>query len=139
MHQLACALQVVYLVCMAGRIISAMHDSSEEQEVRAAVESVFPFSMLAQFLTLQKAEKEMQLSELPYIVLGICLFNQASGASEGKALTAALEALTVDTAALLKQCEENISLATANLLCYSGASPTTRVHSSEFAKLKQVP
>lgn len=107
---------------MAGRIESALHDPAEEQEVRAAMESVFPFSMLAQFLTLPRSDKEMQLCELPYIVMGICLFNQATGSSEGKALTTALESsVTGDMSALLKSCEDHIHTITRMLHCYTGA------------------
>ena len=106
---------------MAGHIDSALHDPTEEQEVRAAMESVFPFSMLAQFLTLPRSDKEMQLCELPYIVMGICLFNQATGSSEGKALTTALESsLSVDTSALLRSCEDHIHTTTRVLHCYTG-------------------
>lgn len=117
--------QVVYFVCMAGRIESALHDPAEEQEVRAAMESVFPFSMLAQFLTLPRSDKEMQLCELPYIVMGICLFNQATGSSAGKALTSALEAsISLDTSTLLKTCQDHIHTITRVLHCYTGDNTT---------------
>lgn len=106
---------------MAGRIESALHESKEEQEVRAAMESVFPFSMLAQFITLPRSDKEMQLCELPYIVMGICLFNQATGASEGRALTTALESsLNLDTSTLLKSCEDHVQSITHTLHAYTG-------------------
>jgi hypothetical protein len=106
---------------MAGHIESALHNPTEEQEVRAAMESVFPFSMLAQFLSLPRSDKEMQLCELPYIVMGICLFNQATGSSEGKALTTALESsLNLDNSALLKSCEGYIHTITRYLHCYTG-------------------
>jgi hypothetical protein len=112
---------------MAGRIDTALHDPKEEQEVRAAMESVFPFSMLAQFLTLPRSDKEMQLCELPYIVMGICLFNQATGASEGKALTAALDSsLGLDTVVLLKNCQDHIDAITRILHGYTGTHPASR-------------
>ena len=125
---------------MAGRIESALHDPTEEQEVRSAMESVFLFSMLAQFLTLPRSDKEMQLCELPYIVVGICLFNQATGSSEGKALTTALESsLSVDTSALLKSCEDHIHTITRALHCYTGAIQTFHLevlhHRETFVQL----
>lgn len=58
------------------------HGSSDElarQEVRAAMESVFPLSTLARYLTLSEQEKSAQVEELARITLGICLFNHAQG------------------------------------------------------------
>ena len=81
----------MYFVCMAGCMDSALHDDTREAEVRAAVESVFPFSAVAQFLTLAVKERETQLATLPYVVLGICLYNQMRGVTEPGVLTEALE------------------------------------------------
>lgn len=80
------ALQVVYFTCMAACMDAGLSDAAAEAEVRAAVDSVFPFSMLAQFLTLSEKDREQQLNELPYIVLGICVYNHASGSGAGAAL-----------------------------------------------------
>lgn len=44
--------------------------------VAAALQSVFPQSELATFMSLTKADKEQQLSELTMIVTGIRLFNK---------------------------------------------------------------
>lgn len=44
--------------------------------VAAALQSVFPQSELATFMSLTKADKEQQLSELTMIVSGIRLFNK---------------------------------------------------------------
>ncbi|XP_070589280.1 cilia- and flagella-associated protein 206 isoform X4 [Erythrolamprus reginae] len=46
---------------------------------RAALQSVFPQTELAAFLSLTKKEKEQQLKELTMIVTGIRLFNKDSG------------------------------------------------------------
>lgn len=45
----------------------------------AALQSVFPQTELAAFLSLSKKEKEQQLKELTMIVTGIRLFNKDCG------------------------------------------------------------
>jgi hypothetical protein len=87
------ALQVVYFTCMAACMDAALSDAAAEVEVRAAVDSVFPFSMLAQFLTLSEKDREQQLNELPYIVLGICVYNHVKGHGTGAALPMRFESL----------------------------------------------
>ena len=115
------ALQVVYFVCMAGRMETALENAAAEQEVRAALESVFPFSMLAQFLTLSSADKQLQLSELPYIVLGICGHNLAAGVVRSRALAAALRAPAVDVPALHARCSAELQALQALLRGFGGA------------------
>ena len=44
--------------------------------MRAAVESVFPLSSLARFLTLDQGDRLQQIEELARITLGICLYNR---------------------------------------------------------------
>jgi hypothetical protein len=112
--------QVVYFVCMAGRMEDALHDALQELEVRAAVESVFPFSMLAQFLTLAAADRELQLNELPYIAVGICYYNQVYGVSQGPTLSAVLQGCEDRSLSLAKQCSECISQISRTLQKYSG-------------------
>lgn len=107
---------------MSARLESALHNPVQEQEVRAAVESVFPFSSLAQFLTLPSAEKQLQLNELPCIVAGICLFNKSTGVSEAGACVAALHEHATDPTDTLKECLEQLQHVRHNLLCYSSMS-----------------
>ena len=107
---------------MAGRLDEALSDPAAEQEVRAAIESVFPFSMLAQFITLSRREKEVQLAELPDIVLGICLYNQARGLTAGVVLTAALLQSPTDMQAQHAQCIAEGDAARVMLQGYAGAS-----------------
>jgi hypothetical protein len=116
-------LQVVYYVCMAGRLDAALADPAAEQEVRAALESVFPFSMLAQFITLPRKDRELQLSELPDVVLGICLYNQARGLTAGTVLSAALLQSPQDMAAQHARCVAEADAARAALQGYTGALP----------------
>lgn len=107
---------------MAGRMDEALTEPATEQEVRAAIESVFPFSMLAQFLTLPNKDKELQLSELPYVVLGICLYNQAKGSIKGKALHSALLQSTADVTALHARCTAELQALHVMLHGYCGDS-----------------
>ncbi|EFJ47078.1 hypothetical protein VOLCADRAFT_105292 [Volvox carteri f. nagariensis] len=58
------------------------------EAVRAALESVFPVSAVARFLTLTEEERLAQLSELARITTGICLYNRSLGQG-GTALPAA--------------------------------------------------
>ena len=55
------------------------------------MESVFPLSALARFLTLSKLERMAQVEELARITLGICIFNRETGHG-GHALPAATQA-----------------------------------------------
>lgn len=105
---------------MSARLNSALHNPIQEQEVRAAVESVFPFSLLAQFLTSPSSEKELQLNELPYIVSGICLFNKCTGASGAGASVAALQEHATDPDQTLERCVEQLKSVRHRLILYSG-------------------
>ena len=49
------------------------------REATAALQSVFPQTELANFLSLSKRDKERQLIELTQIVTGIRLFNKECG------------------------------------------------------------
>jgi hypothetical protein len=100
----------------------ALSDPLAEQEVRAAVESVFSFAMLAQFLSLPKADRELQLSELPYIALGICWYNQAVGSAEGRAVTAALGPSASLLPALHTQCRTEVDAINVALRSQSGVA-----------------
>jgi hypothetical protein len=53
-----------------------LNDKTVEREVAAALESVFPRIGLKTFVELSYREKELQLMELSYIILGIRLFNR---------------------------------------------------------------
>lgn len=67
---------VVEYVCVQSRLDRALSDEPAAEEVRAAVDSVFPLSSLARFLTLGEEERLNQISELARITLGICLYNR---------------------------------------------------------------
>ena len=56
-----------------------MTEELASEEVKAALESVFPLSTLVRFLTLPEEEKLQQIGELSRIVLGILLYNQSIG------------------------------------------------------------
>ena len=115
------SVQVVFFVCMAGCLEAALSDITAEQEVRAALESVFPFSMLAQFITLPAEDKKQQLRELPLIVLGICLYNQAQGLIRGRVLNAMLAHSPADMAAQQAQCVAQADVARVMLQGYTRA------------------
>ena len=106
---------------MAGRLDAALSDAAAEQEVRAALESVFPFSMLGQFVTASRSDKEAQLQELPNIVLGICLYNQARGLIAGHVLSAALLQSPSDLSTQHARCLAELDAATASLKTFAGA------------------
>lgn len=110
--------QVVYFTCMAACMDAALSDAAAEAEVRAAVESVFPFSMLAQFLTLSEKDREQQLNELPYIVLGICVYNQGTGHGAGAPLPVRFESAP------------DASLRLLNLEAESGADRVALCHAT---------
>jgi hypothetical protein len=118
-------MQVVYFVCMAGCMECALSDPHAEKEVRAAVESVFSFSMLAHFLSLPKADRELQLSELPYIALGICWYDHAVGEAEGRAITAALGSSAAQLPPLHAQCRTHVEAINAALQSQSGMALQT--------------
>jgi hypothetical protein len=114
-------LQVVYYVCMAAHMDAALHDPAAEQEVRAVVDSIFPFAMLAHFITLSAADKELQLHELPLVALGICMYNRATGAARAAALQAASDEHAADPVAMHAQCRQAMDSRLALLHAYTGA------------------
>ncbi|RVE71023.1 hypothetical protein OJAV_G00070520 [Oryzias javanicus] len=59
-------------------------DVDSVQEVKAALQSIFPQSELRSFMILPKKKKEEQLQELAMISTGIRLFNNASQNREGE-------------------------------------------------------
>lgn len=65
-----------YVCCKTG-LERGMTDELAKQEVRAAMESVFPLSTLARYLTLTEEEKGQQVEELARVTLGICIFNSS--------------------------------------------------------------
>ncbi|GLC52820.1 hypothetical protein PLESTB_000672100 [Pleodorina starrii] len=79
---------VLEAVCVEGGMELAMQDPVANAEVRAALESVFPVSAVARFLTLPEEERLAQLAELSRITTGICLYNRSLGQG-GSALPAA--------------------------------------------------
>ncbi|GFR41820.1 hypothetical protein Agub_g2592 [Astrephomene gubernaculifera] len=79
---------VLEAVCVEAGMEAAVQDQAANAEVRAALESVFPVSGVARFLTLSEAERLAQLSELARIATGICLYNRSLGQG-GAALPAA--------------------------------------------------
>ncbi|XP_070589278.1 cilia- and flagella-associated protein 206 isoform X3 [Erythrolamprus reginae] len=68
---------VSYVLLRSG--IGSPTDIKVIREGTAALQSVFPQTELAAFLSLTKKEKEQQLKELTMIVTGIRLFNKDSG------------------------------------------------------------
>mmetsp|Transcript_15175 Transcript_15175/g.39232 ORF Transcript_15175/g.39232 Transcript_15175/m.39232 type:complete len:636 (-) Transcript_15175:115-2022(-) len=71
--------KVFEYVCYAGGMEPAAGAGPAHDEVRAAMESVFPVSMLSRFLTLELEEKQTQMEELANIVLGIIMYNREQG------------------------------------------------------------
>lgn len=120
--------QVVFYVCMGAQMDSALHDAVWQQEIRAALESVFPFSLLAQFLTAPRSEKELQLNELPYIVAGICLFNQSTGAAQAGACTEALQQHATNPQNTLQECLDMLESVRRTLLCCPGVVRSGMYH-----------
>ena len=76
---------VVEYVCKKAGLDRALVDDAAAEEVKAAVESVFPLSSIARFLTLDEGERLRQIEELARITLGICLYNRQAGKG-GRAL-----------------------------------------------------
>ncbi|KAH0622132.1 hypothetical protein JD844_024157 [Phrynosoma platyrhinos] len=68
---------VSYVLLRSG--LGSPTDIKVIREATAALQSVFPQSELAAFLSLSKKEKEQQLKELTMIVTGIRLFNKDCG------------------------------------------------------------
>ncbi|XP_076872675.1 cilia- and flagella-associated protein 206 [Brachyhypopomus gauderio] len=67
---------VSYVLLHSG--VGSASDIRNVREATAAVQSVFPQSELATFMSLLKRDKEQQLNELSAIVTGIRLFNKDS-------------------------------------------------------------
>ncbi|XP_013923876.1 PREDICTED: UPF0704 protein C6orf165 homolog [Thamnophis sirtalis] len=68
---------VSYVLLRSG--LGSPTDIKVIREATAALQSVFPQTELAAFLSLSKKEKEQQLKELTMIVTGIRLFNKDNG------------------------------------------------------------
>ncbi|XP_060762323.1 cilia- and flagella-associated protein 206-like [Neoarius graeffei] len=68
---------VTYVILRSG--LGSDSDVTNVQEATAALQSVFPPSELAAFMSLLRRDKEQQLNELTMIVTGIRLFNKDSG------------------------------------------------------------
>ncbi|KAG7331827.1 hypothetical protein KOW79_005796 [Hemibagrus wyckioides] len=68
---------VTYVILRSG--LGSASDVNNVQEATAALQSVFPPSELAAFMSLLRRDKELQLNELTTIVTGIRLFNKDSG------------------------------------------------------------
>eukprot|EP00201_Polytomella_parva_P021938 CAMPEP_0175046112 /NCGR_PEP_ID=MMETSP0052_2-20121109/4839_1 /TAXON_ID=51329 ORGANISM="Polytomella parva, Strain SAG 63-3" /NCGR_SAMPLE_ID=MMETSP0052_2 /ASSEMBLY_ACC=CAM_ASM_000194 /LENGTH=528 /DNA_ID=CAMNT_0016309801 /DNA_START=13 /DNA_END=1595 /DNA_ORIENTATION=- len=65
-------------VCTASSMETALVNDAAASEVRAAMESVFPMSSVARFVTLSSEERIAQMEELARIVTGICIYNRAT-------------------------------------------------------------
>ncbi|KAG2482843.1 hypothetical protein HYH03_018280 [Edaphochlamys debaryana] len=92
---------VVEAVCVEAGMDLAVQDPAANAEVRAALESVFPVSAVARFLTLPEEERLGQLSELARITTGICLYNRSLGVG-GSALPAAAASYLPQSQRLLR-------------------------------------
>ncbi|XP_062857153.1 cilia- and flagella-associated protein 206 [Trichomycterus rosablanca] len=68
---------VSYVLLRSG--LGSATDITSVRETTAALQSVFPPSELATFMSLLRQDKEQQLNELTMIVTGIRLFNKDSG------------------------------------------------------------
>ncbi|KAG2427493.1 hypothetical protein HXX76_012426 [Chlamydomonas incerta] len=79
---------VLEAVAVEAGLELAVADPTAHAELRAALESVFPVSAVARFVTLGEGERLTQLAELARICTGICLYNRSCGAG-GSALPAA--------------------------------------------------
>ncbi|XP_062406850.1 cilia- and flagella-associated protein 206 [Sardina pilchardus] len=103
---------VSYVLLRSG--LESPTDINTVREATAALQSVFPQSELATFMSLTKADKEQQLSELTMIVTGIRLFNKdCRKGGEGiedlpSILNEAIPATTID---IEKELRESQSLA----------------------------
>lgn len=92
----------------------AMSEVAAADEVRAAMESVFPLSTLARFLTLPESERLDQVEELARITLGICLYNRAIGRG-GYALSEAPSAYLPQAQRLERDIDRHIQSTGKNL------------------------
>ncbi|KAI4891199.1 hypothetical protein NFI96_030944, partial [Prochilodus magdalenae] len=68
---------VSYVILRSG--LGSATDITTVREATAALQSVFPQTELATFMSLLKRDKEQQLNELTLIITGIQLFNKDSG------------------------------------------------------------
>ncbi|KAL7889034.1 hypothetical protein AOLI_G00040080 [Acnodon oligacanthus] len=68
---------VGYVILRSG--LGSATDITTVREATAALQSVFPQTELATFMSLLKRDKEQQLNELTLIITGIQLFNKDSG------------------------------------------------------------
>lgn len=71
--------RVLEYVSVAGGMELATADDVAKEEVRVAMESVFPLSTLVRFTTLPGEERQQQVESLARVTTGICLYNQTLG------------------------------------------------------------
>ncbi|XP_066514992.1 cilia- and flagella-associated protein 206 [Hoplias malabaricus] len=116
---------VSYVLLRSG--LGSSSDIHTVQEATAALQSVFPQSELATFMSLIKRDKEQQLTELTMIVTGIRLFNKDSGqGGEGiedlpAILNRALPAVCRDIETELEGTQQVAWRYTALLECLAGS------------------
>ncbi|KAK2846210.1 hypothetical protein Q7C36_011064 [Tachysurus vachellii] len=139
---------VTYVILRSG--LGSASDITNVQEATAALQSVFPPSELAAFLSLLGHDKELQLNELTTIVTGIRLYNKDSGKGGESiedllaVLNKALPAASTDIERELEETQhlawsyttllENISTHKLNMDLLTQALYNTRQHEA-FLKL----
>ncbi len=96
--------------------------------MRAAVESVFPLSSVARFLTLDEGDRQRQIDELARITLGICLYNRHAGKGGGRALPPATQAHLSQAARLQRDLARQAAALAASLATLAAlqAAPCAR-------------
>ncbi|KAF6256379.1 hypothetical protein COO60DRAFT_1702373 [Scenedesmus sp. NREL 46B-D3] len=77
---------VDYVCCAMDVAARAAAEPAARAHVSAAVESAFPLSGVAYFLTLPAQERLQQMEALARVTCGICLHNAAAGAAAGPPL-----------------------------------------------------
>ncbi|GAX72985.1 hypothetical protein CEUSTIGMA_g437.t1 [Chlamydomonas eustigma] len=126
---------IIEYICKKVGLDRALSDEFAGEEVRAAVESVFPLSSLARFLTLEEAERLQQIEELSRITLGICLFNRHTGKG-GRALPPATETYMPQAQRLqrdLNRQAQDLAASLRTLQAFQAAPPSPSVPSDEAA------
>ncbi|GLI70957.1 hypothetical protein VaNZ11_016056 [Volvox africanus] len=116
---------VLEAVCVEAGMELAVQDPDANAEVRAALESVFPVSAVARFLTLSEEERLAQLSELARITTGICLYNRSLGQG-GSALPAAASSYLPQAQRLLRdlnRCRTEVTEQMSKLLAMVAKLP----------------
>eukprot|EP00798_Chlamydomonas_sp_ICE-L_P022971 gene22971-30160_t len=111
--------RVFEYVCVQTGMDRALNDTAAGDEVRAAMESVFPLSTLARFVSLPENERLAQVEELARITLGICLYNRAIGKG-GHALPAATYVYLPQARRLLRDIQRHIESCAKDLKPLAG-------------------